>query len=126
MITDMLDMGTELGTMIFDSSKQGVYVSVIGVGIDFNTELKECITKNEGSNYFCITKNEQMQKILVDHFHYSFFPCAFNCILRIESDTFEVEKTYGSPFDDTFLEGSDDVIEQFKIEKGLDTKEKEK
>jgi len=54
-----------------------------------------------------------MKEVIVDHFHYNFFPCAFNCLFRIESDEFVVKKTYGSPFDDTFLEGSDDVIAQF-------------
>ena len=110
MITDMLGMGEELGSLIEEANKSRIYVSVVGVGIDFNTDLTDSITKNEGSNYFCITKEKQMQEVIVDHFHYNFFPSAFNCLLRIDSDAFEIERTYGSPFDDTFLEGSEDVI----------------
>ena len=81
--------------MIEESSKKKVYVSVIGVGIDFNTELTDSITKHEGSNYFCITKDAHMKEVIIDHFHYNFFPSAFNCLLRIESDLFEVVRTYG-------------------------------
>jgi len=44
--------------MIATAAKDRVYVSVVGIGIDFNTKLTDSITKNEGSNYFCVTKDE--------------------------------------------------------------------
>jgi len=114
-------------------------VSILGVGIDFNSELADSITKNEGSNYFCIVKEKDMKEVLIDHFHYNFFPAALNCLLRIESDSYEVVRTYGiiyinsiahyevpcrlviiyiyfikfkgSPFDDIFMDNpSEDVL----------------
>ena len=60
MITDMLDMESILlDSMIKEATKENVYVSIIGVGIDFNTKLTESITKNEGcnrKNNFCLLK----------------------------------------------------------------------
>lgn len=110
MITDMLDMGQELDNMIKDAGKESIYVSIIGVGIDFNTQLTDIITKNEGANYFCITEDKQMLEIIVEKFHFNFFPNAFNVNLRIESNDFEVIRSYGTPFDDTFLEASGDAL----------------
>jgi len=55
----MLDMNcTELCKLIQEGAEQQIYFSIIGVGINFNTDLAEAVTKNEGSNYFCITSNE--------------------------------------------------------------------
>ncbi len=50
-----------------------MYVSVIGIGIDFNSALTETLVKNEGCNYYCITKNKEMRETIVDDFHYNFF-----------------------------------------------------
>ena len=43
---------------------------------------------------------------MVDHFHYNFFPIAFSVLLRLESDDFEVESTFGTPFDNLRIETS--------------------
>ena len=40
------------------ASENNVYVSIMGIGLDFNTEITEAVTKNEGCNYFSATKNE--------------------------------------------------------------------
>ena len=48
----------ELDSLIKKAAEKSIYVSVIGLGIDFNTNLAESITKNEGCNYFCVTKND--------------------------------------------------------------------
>lgn len=51
-----------------------------------------------------------MKEILVDNFHFNFFPCAYNALLRIESDNYTVVRTYGTPFDDTYAEVSGDAL----------------
>jgi len=51
-----------------------------------------------------------MLDTIVYNFHYIFFPCCFNALLRIESDDFLVERAYGTPFDSLYLEASSDVI----------------
>lgn len=84
----MNDLGAELDGLIKDAGKLGIYISIIGVGIDFNTSLTDIITKNEGANYFCITEDAQMKEIIVEKFHYNFFPNAFNVSLRIETNDY--------------------------------------
>lgn len=42
--------------MIKEAAKDKIYVSIVGIGIDFNTSLTDSITKNEACNYFSITK----------------------------------------------------------------------
>lgn len=91
LLTDMQDQGTELGNLVKESVSLGIHVSVLGIGLDFNTQLTEQVIINEGCNYFSITKDQQLQEIIVDHFHYNFFPCAYNILLRIESDDYAVE-----------------------------------
>lgn len=73
--------------------------------------------KVEGSNYFSITQDDEMKEIIVDQFHYNFFPCAYNALVRIESDDYTVIRTYGTPIDDTYVEPSYDVIKQVEINK---------
>ena len=80
----MLDMNpSELNLLILKSISIGVYVSVIGIGLDFNSALTETLTKNEGCNYYCITKEEEMRETMVDDFHYNFLVSAFNMYLKI-------------------------------------------
>jgi len=42
------------------ASEKNIFVSIIGVGISFNSALADSICKNRGCNYFCITKDEEM------------------------------------------------------------------
>lgn len=99
-LTDMGTMGREelKGKLQFAADKQ-IYTSVVGIGINFNAELTEMITKVTGANYFCITKGADIQKRLVDEFHWNFFPCSFNVRLQIQSGDFTVVDMYGTPFD---------------------------
>lgn len=99
MITDMMDMGHDLGDLIAQAAEIGVNVSVIGVGIDFNADLAEQVLKTEGANYFAVTQEKQLEEIIVENFHYNFFPCAYNVLLSVSSEDYEVVRTYGSPFD---------------------------
>ena len=52
-----------------------------------------------------------MKEIIVDKFHFNFFPNVFNVSLRIESNDYQVIRSYGTPFDDTFLEASSDALQ---------------
>lgn len=106
----MEDQGTELGDQVKKCVEQGVHVSILGIGLDFNTKLTESIIINEGCNYFSITKDDQLKEIIVDHFHYNFFPTAFNVLIRIESDDYTVAQTFGTSFENTYVESSNDAI----------------
>ena len=120
----MNDMeSSELNTLSQQALLHNIYISVIGIGIDFNTELTETMIKNEGCNYFCITKDEEMLETVVKNFHYNFMVVALGLNLQVFSDDFEIERIYGTPFDEQFLEGGD-AAKQYGKDNNIDVGEK--
>lgn len=99
-LTDMEDLqGQELNTMIADQARVGLYVSFIGMGMGFNSQLAEEVSKHPGANYFCITRDEELRKVVVDDFDWNFFPAAFEVELAQQSDALDLIEVYGTPFD---------------------------
>ncbi|EFN56223.1 hypothetical protein CHLNCDRAFT_35166 [Chlorella variabilis] len=52
-------------------SADGIYTTIIGVGLDFNTQLVESIGKVRGSNYFSVHTPGEFRRRLVDEFDYA-------------------------------------------------------
>merc|ERR1719379_675203 len=67
--------------------------------MEFNSELSDKVTQHPGANYFCITRDEELQKVIVDDFDWNFFPAAFEVEVAQQSDAFELVGVYGTPFD---------------------------
>lgn len=108
-LTDMNTMGREtLKQKLEFAAGQNMYTSIIGIGIGFDAALTEMITKVTGANYFCITKGADVEKKLVDEFHWNFFPCSFDVRLQIQSSNFTVVDMFGTPFD-TFAEDAKEM-----------------
>lgn len=99
-LTDMGEMGAvELGDMIKSNAADGVYVSIIAMGAEFNASLTETVSKNKGSNYFCATNETQLRECLVTDFDFNMFPAAFEINVSVRSGALEVSGVYGTPFD---------------------------
>lgn len=79
------------------NADQKIYTTFIGIGVDFNTELIEYITKIRGANYYSVHSAEQFRQRLDDEFEYMVTPLVFNLLLTLEADGWEIEKVYGSP-----------------------------
>lgn len=79
------------------NADDGVYTTFIGIGVDFNTELIEAITKIRGANYYAVHSANEFKTRMDDEFEYMVTPLVFNLVLELESDGFEIEKVYGSP-----------------------------
>jgi Ca-activated chloride channel family protein len=80
-----------------ENADQGVYTTFIGIGVDFNTELIEHITKIRGANYYSVHSAEQFEQRMDDEFEFMVTPLVFNLRLTLEADGWEIEKVYGSP-----------------------------
>lgn len=78
-----------------------IYMTFIGVGVDFNTELIESITKVRGANYYSVHSSQEFAKRMDDEFNYMVTPLVFNLELNMKSSGFEIMKVYGSPEADT-------------------------
>lgn len=80
-----------------DYSDQKVYSTFIGIGVDFNTDLIEQITKVKGANYFSVHTESEFKKTLDEDFDFMVTPLVFDLQLNFESQGFIIEKVYGSP-----------------------------
>merc|ERR1711871_496116 len=102
-----------LGDMIKKNSDEGVYVSIVAMGAEFNSSLTETVTKNKGSNYFCATNEAELRECLVENFDFNMFPSAFEINLSVRASDMEVDAVYGTPFDTTEVE---DLVQRWSPE----------
>ena len=86
----------ELAVDVRKNAEKGLYTSFIGVGVDFNTEVIECLSNVKGANYYSIHNSEEFKKIMGEDFEYMVTPVAFDIKLNFESDRFKIEKVYGT------------------------------
>ncbi|MBL7169640.1 MAG: VWA domain-containing protein [Candidatus Aenigmarchaeota archaeon] len=78
------------------NSDGGIYTTFVGIGVDFNTELVETITKVEGANYFSVHSSKQFSERMDDDFEYMVTPLVFDLSLELDSDSYRIKKVYGS------------------------------
>lgn len=83
--------------MVREAAAKGIYSSFIGVGIDFNPELVEYVTKTKGANYFSVQSSAEFKKRLADEFDFMVTPLVFDLELQLESHDYTIEGVYGSP-----------------------------
>lgn len=79
------------------NAENGIYTTFIGIGVDFNTELTELITKTRGANYYSVHNEKEFNQRMDDEFEYMVTPLIFDLKLQLETTGWEIEKVYGSP-----------------------------
>ncbi len=89
------DLG--LYRMLEDNADQGIYTTFIGIGVDFNTQLIESISKIKGSNYYSVHCASEFQTRMNDEFDFMVTPLVFDLRLKLDAPGYEIEKVYGSP-----------------------------
>jgi Ca-activated chloride channel family protein len=87
----------DLSSYLEDNAARGIYTTFIGVGVDFNTELVNNITKIPGANYYSVHSAEEFKKRMDEEFDYMVTPLVFDLRLDLDADGYEIEKVYGSP-----------------------------
>ncbi len=83
--------------MAGDNADDNLYSTFIGIGVDFNTEPIEYITKIKGANYYSVHSAKEFEERMVDEFEYMVTPLVFDLKLQLEANGWEIEKVYGSP-----------------------------
>lgn len=86
-----------LGKILSENSEKRMYTTFVGVGVDFNTELVEALTKIRGANYFSVHSSKEFAKVMDEDFEYMVTPLVFDLNLKLIADGWEIEKVYGSP-----------------------------
>lgn len=94
-IGDYSDEG--LARILADNADDRIYTSFVGVGVDFNTELTEALTKIKGANYFSVHSSKEFAKVMDEDFDFMVTPLLFDLNLKLEAQGWEIEKVYGSP-----------------------------
>lgn len=83
--------------MTAENAKNGIYTTFIGIGVDFNTELIEGITKVRGANYYSVHNKDEFKTRMDDEFEYMVTPLVFDLALKVNADGYDIEQVYGSP-----------------------------
>ncbi|PSC74536.1 Cell surface [Micractinium conductrix] len=114
------DYTTEgLGARLKKMVNNGTYITIIGVGLDFNTELVEAISKVRGTLYFSVHSPGEFKKRLVQDFDYAVTPLVFDLSLAVDSaslatggDTggWKILHVYGSPMPNDTALSSDGTV----------------
>jgi len=79
------------------ASDKHIYTTFIGIGVDFNNDLVEAVSKTKGANYYAIHSSKAFKKRLDEEFDYMVTPLVFDLKLTLDSKDFSIEAVYGSP-----------------------------
>jgi len=88
---------SDLTTITEKNAGNNIYTTFIGVGLDFNTDLVESLTKVKGANYYSVHSSVDFKERMDEGFEYMVTPLVFDLKLTLESSDFEIEKVFGSP-----------------------------
>jgi len=77
------------------AEKQGIYVSYVGLGEDFDQHLTEEITVAPGCNYFCVKSCADFQDRIASQLASCFFQTVREVTVKIISKTHKVAGVYG-------------------------------
>lgn len=89
--------GYGLVNQVQSNAGRGIYTTFIGVGVDFNTQLIELITKTKGANYYAIHSPREFRDRMEQEFDYMVTPLVFDLTLSFQSNGWQIEKVFGSP-----------------------------
>ena len=79
------------------NAENKIYSTFIGIGVDFNTELIDFITKIRGANYYSVHSGKEFKTRMDDEFEYMVTPLVFNLLMKLDAQGYDIEKVYGSP-----------------------------
>merc|ERR1711977_611754 len=89
--------GDDMLSMVAHAAEQGIYTSLLGVGLDFNADVVEAMSKAKGAWYGSVKTSEAFRKRLDDEFDYMVTPLVFNLRFHLSSDAYVIDKVFGSP-----------------------------
>jgi len=79
------------------ASERGIHTTFIGIGVDFNNDLVEYVSKTKGANYFSVHSSSEFKKLLDKEFDYMVTPLVYDLVLKLDSNKYKIDAVYGSP-----------------------------
>jgi Ca-activated chloride channel family protein len=86
-----------LSSAIKQNASRRIYTTFIGIGVDFNNELIELITKIRGANYYSVHSPREFRNRVEEEFDYMVTPLVFNVQMSFESSGWRIQQVFGSP-----------------------------
>lgn len=80
-----------------NASERNIHTTFVGVGVDFNNDLVEYVSKTKGANYFSVHSSKAFSKLLDEEFEYMVTPLVYDLELKLNSSNYSIEAVYGSP-----------------------------
>ena len=101
-ITDAMPNSGELDKdrlfgMVKRAAKKGIHTTYLGVGVDFNPNLVEVVSKTRGANYYAIHSSKDFRKRMDAEFDYMVTPLVYDLTLKLSSSGYRINAVYGSP-----------------------------
>ena len=101
-LTDAMPNTGEIGKdgllgMMERNAGRGIHTTVIGIGVDFNTELVDHIAGVPGANYYSVHSSSDFRERMVDEFEFMVTPLVFDLSLDVDAAGYEIKDVYGSP-----------------------------
>jgi Ca-activated chloride channel family protein len=101
-LTDAMPNTGETGAysllrLLKNNAGDNIYTTFIGIGVDFNTELIEYITKTRGANYYSVHSPGDFMERMDEEFDYMVTPLVFDLRLTLDSEDWDIQAVYGSP-----------------------------
>jgi Ca-activated chloride channel family protein len=86
-----------LVSLMQNNANSRIYTTFIGIGVDFNTDLTEQITKVKGANYYSVHSPREFRQRIDEEFDYMVTPLVFNLRMDFQSQSWRIDKVFGSP-----------------------------
>merc|ERR1712110_303841 len=83
--------GDDMLSMVRHAAEQGIYTSLLGVGLDFNADVVEAMSKAKGAWHGSVKTSKAFRKRLDDEFDYMVTPLVFNLRLHLSSDAYIID-----------------------------------
>jgi len=88
---------TGLAGIMKNNADSRIYTTFIGIGVDFNSDLTEQITKVKGANYYSVHSPREFRQRVDEEFDFMVTPLVFNLQLNFQSTGWRIDKVFGSP-----------------------------
>lgn len=83
--------------MVKGNAADDIHTTFVGIGVDFNTELVDAITKVRGANYHSVHSPDEFNQRMVEEFDFMVTPLVYDLELTLESESWKIAGVYGSP-----------------------------
>jgi len=82
---------------VWRNAESRIYTTFIGIGVDFNSQLIEEITKVKGANYYSVHAPREFRDRINEEFDFMVTPLVFDLRLDFDSRGWRIERVFGSP-----------------------------